>query len=486
VNLDARDLSRVAMSPAPFAAAAVLAWLAVAVGSAAHWPAYALSVGLLAATAALVCAATVRGWAAARWQLPASMLFLGAVAALRASAGGIASGAAGLSLIPVLFVALSGADRRRLCLVLAAVAAFYLAPIVFAGPPVYPHSQYGMAALAVSVSSIIGLATQELVSRLRRQAVEARRREQMLEQVGQVVRGLFDSADPRREVCEATRRISDATMAILLEPTATGGLASTAMAGLEAEPIEFPAHQDHPAHDAFRAGRARMIAAGASAQLPTPELWELCGSPESILFQPLQTGGEVSGVLVVGWPAGLAVAGSRATVLALLGHEAALAISRADQISELADMAQTDPLTGLPNRRAWDARMEQAVSEYQQFAIAMLDLDHFKRFNDTHGHPAGDRLLRDTAEAWRSALRSGDMLARLGGEEFGLILFDCDLESASDVTERLRSLVTDDQTCSVGLALGSDDDPPEVVLSRADRALYDAKAAGRDRTCAEA
>ena len=389
-----------------------------------------------------------------------------------------------LSMIPVFYAALSGADRRHLYVVLLGVAAFYLIPIIFIGPPPYPHSQYRVALLSVSVSSIIGVATHNLVSRVRHQADEAGRRERMLEQVGLVVRGLFDSVDPRQDVCEAPRAISDATVAVLFEPTESGSMVSTAMAGLDAPPIEFPAHHRHPLHDALRSGQPRVLHRDAESLLAGPELWRASGCPETLLFQPLLKGGDVSGVLLVGWPADVEVSGSRATVVALLAHEAALAINRADQIRLLAGMAQTDPLTGLPNRRAWDARLTQAVADGQQFAVAMLDLDHFKRFNDSHGHPAGDRLLKETAAAWREQLRAGDLLARLGGEEFGLLLFDCDLEAANDVTERLRGLVTSNQTCSVGLTLRRVDEPVDSVLSRADRALYDAKASGRDRACA--
>lgn len=115
--------------------------------------------------------------------------------------------------------------------------------------------------------------------------------------------------------------------------------------------------------------------------------------------------------------------------------------------------------------------------------IAMLDLDNFKRFNDTFGHPAGDRLLKETTAAWRDALRPEDLVARLGGEEFGLLLFDCDLAAAVSVTDRLRDLVTHDQTCSLGMAVRHRDEPLDAVMARADRALYNAKAAGRDRAC---
>ncbi|MGH2915153.1 MAG: diguanylate cyclase domain-containing protein [Solirubrobacteraceae bacterium] len=471
------------MSAAPFATAALVAWLAVAVDASLGWRSYAGSLGLLALTGLLLWLGRRPRWRSGPGQVPASLAFLAAVALLRHSAGGIVSGVAIVSMLPVFYTALSSSGRIRLCVVLAGQAAFYLLPIVLIGPPPYPHSQYRAALLAVAVSSIVGLVTQRLVANVTFQATEAGRRERMLDQVGQLVRRLFESADPRQDLCEGPRRVSDAMSVVLLEPTDAGEMVVTAIAGFESSIAELPAGSRHPAHEALRSGRPRLVA-DRVAELAGPALWSVQAVPGSVLFQPLLKGGEPWGVLVVGWPAGVDAAGSRATVVALLAHEAAAAIDRADQISVLAGMAQTDPLTGLPNRRAWDARLAQAAFDGHLFAVAMLDLDHFKRFNDTHGHPAGDLLLKETAAAWRDQLRGGDLLARLGGEEFGLLLFDCGLDAAGDVTGRLRALVAGGQTCSVGLALRGAEESVEIALARADRALYDAKAAGRDRACA--
>jgi diguanylate cyclase (GGDEF)-like protein len=110
----------------------------------------------------------------------------------------------------------------------------------------------------------------------------------------------------------------------------------------------------------------------------------------------------------------------------------------------------------------------------------MIDLDRFKAFNDTHGHLAGDSLLRQTADAWTTQLRSGDLLARLGGEEFGLLIYDAELDAAYEIAERLRVAVTHDQTCCVGIAQRRAGESIESVVRRADQALYEAKASGRD------
>jgi diguanylate cyclase (GGDEF)-like protein len=156
-------------------------------------------------------------------------------------------------------------------------------------------------------------------------------------------------------------------------------------------------------------------------------------------------------------------------------------IARADAMEDLTVEAQTDGLTGLPNRRAWEARLTRAASGGERLAIAILDLDQFKQFNDSYGHPAGDRLLKETAAAWRDEVRIGDFLARIEGEEFGLLLPDCDVQTATEVIDRLRRSVTHRRTCSAGRTVQARDESTESAISRADQALYQAKANGRDR-----
>jgi len=157
-------------------------------------------------------------------------------------------------------------------------------------------------------------------------------------------------------------------------------------------------------------------------------------------------------------------------------------IERADMLIQLADIASTDALTGLPNRRAWDTHLIETLTKDQHVTIAMLDLDHFKDYNDTYGHPAGDRLLRETAAAWREELRAGDFVARLGGDEFALLLPNCNAANALDVVERLRMRIPSGQTCSAGIARHEPGSPPEALMAQADTALYEAKTAGRNRT----
>ncbi|MDP9795367.1 diguanylate cyclase (GGDEF)-like protein [Catenuloplanes nepalensis] len=155
------------------------------------------------------------------------------------------------------------------------------------------------------------------------------------------------------------------------------------------------------------------------------------------------------------------------------------------QARRLDELARTDTLTGLPNRRTLDAQivrdMDSTTARRTPFPVAMLDLDHFKRYNDTHGHQTGDDLLAGAARSWSLLLRDGDTLARYGGEEFVLLMPGRTEEDAARLLDRLRIATPDLQTFSAGLAVWDGTEPPDVLMRRADLALYAAKEAGRGR-----
>jgi diguanylate cyclase (GGDEF)-like protein len=165
-------------------------------------------------------------------------------------------------------------------------------------------------------------------------------------------------------------------------------------------------------------------------------------------------------------------------------------------LSEWRSKAYTDPLTGLLNRRGFDRQMQRLIrlagEQGKPITLALLDIDRFKRVNDTYGHPVGDEVLKQLAELLRKASRADDLAVRMGGEEFGLVLFGADLEDAYGVLERIRSEVrllriqpiSWHLSISAGLAGG--EIPPTMAtvqrwLEQADQALYQAKQAGRDR-----
>lgn len=164
----------------------------------------------------------------------------------------------------------------------------------------------------------------------------------------------------------------------------------------------------------------------------------------------------------------------------------------------LEKQAHLDALTGLANRHALRDRLEAEWSACRRrsapLSLLVVDVDHFKRINDRHGHAAGDEALRRVAEALRAVARVYDLVARFGGEEFVLLAPDCDLAGALGLAERAREQVGSLQlafaaapnalTASVGVATSADPHPdepgPDALFDRADRALYEAKSSGRN------
>ncbi len=194
----------------------------------------------------------------------------------------------------------------------------------------------------------------------------------------------------------------------------------------------------------------------------------------------------------VSLPLLLAVVGI--ALAALLGA-LILVWSRNERMQELEREAGQDPLTGLKNRRRFEEDLQMAMArarrENTTGALLMLDLDHFKQVNDTHGHPAGDQLIREIADVLRRRSRRSDVLARLGGDEFAVVLPRCSPGEARLAAEAITAAIRDHQpagdgveplTASVGVAMFGDHPRTSIgsVVSEADTAMYAAKDGGRD------
>jgi len=154
-------------------------------------------------------------------------------------------------------------------------------------------------------------------------------------------------------------------------------------------------------------------------------------------------------------------------------------------LGEVQNLARHDALTGLPNRRVLQELLPREMARSRRrespLCLAIVDIDHFKSYNDTHGHLAGDEVLRACAREWDGALRGEDTLVRFGGEEFLVLLPETEPDQAAEIVERLREQTPLDQTCSAGLALWDQVESIDDLLRRADEALYLAKASGRDQ-----
>jgi diguanylate cyclase (GGDEF)-like protein len=153
--------------------------------------------------------------------------------------------------------------------------------------------------------------------------------------------------------------------------------------------------------------------------------------------------------------------------------------ARERMIADLREQAMTDDLTGLPNRRRWSQELNRELARSRRhgtpLAVAMLDLNGFKAFNDEHGHPSGDQLLRAVARDWSEAVRATDMLARFGGDEFSITLPDCPPELALVVIARVQAATPREIASSAGIASSDGADTADELVARADAALYYAK-----------
>jgi diguanylate cyclase (GGDEF)-like protein/PAS domain S-box-containing protein len=158
---------------------------------------------------------------------------------------------------------------------------------------------------------------------------------------------------------------------------------------------------------------------------------------------------------------------------------------REELLGKVQDLARRDSLTGLPNRRALQEQLPQEMARARRarspLCVAIVDIDHFKDYNDSYGHLAGDEVLRACAAAWDDSLRGEDTIVRFGGEEFLIVLPDTDPERACEVIERLRAATPMGQSCSAGLACWDFSESIDDLFGRADQALYLAKAGGRDQ-----
>jgi diguanylate cyclase (GGDEF)-like protein len=176
----------------------------------------------------------------------------------------------------------------------------------------------------------------------------------------------------------------------------------------------------------------------------------------------------------------------------------AMTVSLSARSETLAHAALTDGLTGMQNRRYFDDALREYLVEFRRIerpiSLMILDLDHFKQVNDTHGHDIGDEVLKAVANCLKDLTRHHDVVARLGGEEFAIVTPNMDAELLATFAERIRKAISNLSimsgnvrlrvTTSVGMAVWDRKETAEEFYRRADRQLYEAKRMGRNRVCA--
>ncbi|MGK2933510.1 MAG: diguanylate cyclase [Solirubrobacterales bacterium] len=303
-----------------------------------------------------------------------------------------------------------------------------------------------------------------------------------------VLSDLLTSDNARTSIVRAAHDLGEADVAILFEVGPDGRTAASGVYGAMSKDLSVQPGEGSAA--------ALSMSEHVPVFIPYVETAEKSLPPgmmdqglATIIACPIMRGDKAIGTLCAGWKQRVRRADhTNATVISLLASEAAVTIDHTDLFQRLTDTATRDSLTGLPNRRAWEELLRAGLVDARQvrqpISIAILDLDHFKRFNDTNGHQTGDRLLREAGAAWKNTLRKNDVLFRWGGEEFTVILPNCDHDQALEVVDRLRDATPGGETSSAGVATWNGTETAEELFARTDTALYRAKGSGRNRTVA--
>ncbi len=352
----------------------------------------------------------------------------------------------------------------------------------------------GIVQAYVAIGAALGLALAVnrderlvLVQRLREAAAYSEERHRQVRVLAEATRTVLLADDPREAVCAAVREAVGADGVYLLEPDGEGRLVSTAVVGMDLPPLAFAT--DPPTTltaRLFTEGRAHFAADAAAEPGVSASLVEHLGLVSAAWQPAVLVDDRVVALIGVMWRTPVPeLCDTALGILAVLGNEAGRAIERGNLLEQLARAADRDQLTGLANRRRWDDLSAVEVSRAQRnrlpLTFLLLDLDHFKVFNDSRGHQAGDVLLQEFAVAAAGCLRDGDLIARWGGEEFAVALPDCSQEEALQVAERIIAAVPSEQTATVGVAQWLRGETVGQALARADAALYEGKRAGRAR-----
>lgn len=236
-----------------------------------------------------------------------------------------------------------------------------------------------------------------------------------------------------------------------------------------------------------------MVISSDAFQDPLHTLRYAGMEPHGHIIIPLKSRERVVGVLCLDTAPGISVREGERKMLLSIGEQLGIAVENARLYEETRQLALHDPLTGLANRRHLDivagSNLARARRYGTPFAIILLDLDHFKRYNDAHGHSAGDQLLVAVANTMKNEVRDTSLVVRYGGEEFLILLSDTEIGEALAVAERIRLKVQENTGVTVSLGVSWATDGARslaVLIGEADAALYRAKNSGRNRVvCAE-
>jgi len=416
--------------------------------------------------------------------------------------GGPGSPLRGLVLVHVIAVCLLGSFRTGLKLALwhsmLALVTFHAVKagvLVGTGEPVGLGGNFRLLIVNIVIVWAVTIATASFAAVNER---ELRRRRYDLEALARLAFRLESAMEPRA-VADA---LADAVMNDfgydrLLVFAAADGEPPTLLVHRGARPLDGPQGTPEPGSALERsASSGRTVLVSSLESSHDPALAAMLPDSRNLVVIPLVAEARTIGFLVVehGLRRGSRIEQRVVFTLERFASQSALALHSAWLMERLHRLAARDGLTGVANRRTFEEALAREVARASRtgapLSLVMLDLDHFKRVNDIHGHQTGDSVLRSVAEELTRQSRAGDLVARYGGEEFAVILPDTGQQDAPAVADRLRAAIADREgpvpvTASLGVAShpGHVADPLALVQA-ADEALYAAKRGGRNRTVA--
>jgi diguanylate cyclase (GGDEF)-like protein len=446
----------------------------------------------LVVAAAVVGSALVAAAAVARSsrRLQAAVLMLpfavdGLLALLRQAQGGGNSGYAPLAVLPVVWVGLTQSGRA-VAAISACTALLFGLPILVVGAPMYPGTGWRGVVLWTVVAAVVGAVVHRAIGAHRSAVTMSAARATQLDRLIDTQTAISTSELPIEGVMDVVAAEALALVggdAACVELIDGEDVVCSATAG-SGEPflgmrLKF---DETITGECFRTGQTLICGDSETDLRVGRDACRTVGA-RSMIVVPLADSRTVRGVLIVWSGAVAAYGGHEAQLLALLANTSGFALARAELITQLTAQAVTDELTGLANRRAWQQRLDQAIGRcarnLRPLTVLLLDVDGLKAVNDNRGHAAGDELLREAARAWSQVLRGSDLLGRLGGDEFGVVLEEADERVARDVAARLHRSTEECCSVSIGGASWERGESAASLLERADQQMYRHKAERR-------